>query len=138
MTQPIAFTPIFAMLAATAKQETVLAAAPQLDRLMLFGFVCMMVMLLCLMERHRSTSFVLGLAISSTAMAAYAFILGAWPVAFVHVAWSASTFRQWLRQANIIDRRHRLELRSMRSTPPEPWCGESRLTRLFGRSRFDN
>jgi hypothetical protein len=77
--------------------HTVPGAAPQLDSVMLIGFLAALFTLLCFHEQSHARAFVLGLAIGSAVLAWYAFAYGAWPVAAIQVAWAIVTFRRWRR-----------------------------------------
>jgi hypothetical protein len=100
------------------------APQPQLDVLMLFGFLCALATLVCYLEQSRSRSFILALAICSALLAAFAFLKDAWPVGIVELIWSATTVRRWWTVDRSVPSRSRKP--SLNS-----WPAESRISRLF-------
>jgi hypothetical protein len=108
------------------------ANPPELDRVLVFGFLSMFMWLVCHKERNTSTPFKVGLVVSSVMLMAFAFLQpGAWPLGFVMATLTISTLRQWRN----------------RPKPPETqpdgaksneWKSESRVHRLFGRVGSDN
>ena len=67
---------------------------PQLDGLMLFGFLSAFVALVCWIYRNESRELAVAFALCLAATAVYAFLAGAWPVGIVQIAWSAIAMRQ--------------------------------------------
>jgi hypothetical protein len=102
------------------------AAAPLLDGVMLFGFVAGLFTLLCYKEQNCSKVAVLGLAIGSAAMAAFAFLKGVWPLGIVEIAAAIASLQKW-RQQN----------RKAVMKYHNPWQIESRINRLFGSMPID-
>ena len=66
-----------------------------LDALTLFGVAALSVMLICYALERRSPWFILGMALSCLAAAAYGFLQGAWPFGVLEVIWSGIAFRRW-------------------------------------------
>src|ERR1700733_14867352 len=103
------------------------AAAPQLDSLMLFGFLTAMLTLVFYFEQHHCRRAVLGLAICSTAMALFAFLEGVWPLGILQVLWAVASLLRWRRE------NHKAEMKYH-----NPWQIESRMSRLFGHEPSDH
>jgi hypothetical protein len=98
---------------------------PQLDALMLFGFLCALATLLCYMEQSRSRSFILAFAVCSALLAGFAFMKDAWPVGIVEAVWSSAAVWRWWAAGNYA-------LRRWKKPPLNPWQTESRIDHLFG------
>src|SRR5207302_3068375 len=71
------------------------AVEPQLDVVMLFGFLAAFITLVCWLRRRRSRSVYLALAACLAASAAYGFLQGAWPLGILEAAWSAAAVHRW-------------------------------------------
>ena len=99
--------------------------SPQLDALLLFGFMAAFFALACYPYRHHSRSMMLALAVFLAATAAYGFLQGAWPLGIIQAAWSAATFRNAFKT-----RRIRTPNRHQR--PGAMQVSSERLTRMFG------
>jgi len=113
------------------------AAPPQLDRLMLFGFLTAVVTLFCYWEQNRRRSFLLPLAIATVGMAAYGFMQGAWPLGLVAIVWAAGTFRRW-RAAKTPAAQAMKPTRHLTNASLALTKTESRLSRLFGPMRSNH
>jgi len=70
-------------------------AAPQLDVLMLFGFMAAVFTLACYCSRTYSRSFDFGIGIGAAALAGYGFLQGAWPLGMTMGIASMIAFFQW-------------------------------------------
>ena len=104
--------------------------SPELDRLMLFGFISAGLTLLFFKEQRQSRSAVLALAVCLLATAVYGFLEGAWPLGMIQSVWSVSIFRRWRSQ-----RHFRLGKRTRQTVslpPPGDLRLESRISRMFG------
>jgi NADH:ubiquinone oxidoreductase subunit 6 (subunit J) len=66
-----------------------------LDALTLFGVAALSVMLICYALERRSPWFILGMALSCLAAAAYGFLQGAWPFGVLEVIWAGIALRRW-------------------------------------------
>jgi fluoride ion exporter CrcB/FEX len=117
-TQLIAST---AMIARSARID-----APQMDVLMVFGFLSAFATIVCFLYQRHARSFVLALAICLAAMSAYGFMAGAWPLGIVEMVWSVWALARW-RTAN----------RFGRYASYQYWDMESRMSRMFGSSRLN-
>jgi hypothetical protein len=106
---------------------------PQLDRVLLTGFLAMVVWLVCYKDQRTSTAFMIGMVVSSAVLTVFAFIQpGAWPLGFVQATLTVAALLQ----------------RAKRNTPlPGLWEAggkqrglyeESRMHRLFGSVGSEN
>ena len=68
---------------------------PQLDKLMLFGFMSAVGTLVCWHHVQYSRAMRLMLGICLLAMAVYSFLFGAWPAGLVLLVTSAATIYRW-------------------------------------------
>jgi membrane protein implicated in regulation of membrane protease activity len=101
------------------------APKPQLDVMMLFGFLVAIATLVCYIEQFRSRSYILAFALCSALLASFAFMKDAWPVGLVESVWSvAAVYRWWTAPASLRTKRSRKR--------SNPWQPESRITRMFG------
>jgi hypothetical protein len=76
------------------------ANPPQIDRVLFFGFLSMVLWLICHKEQHTSKAFVLGLAVSSAMLMVFAFMQpGVWPLGFVQATLTVSALRRWRKRA---------------------------------------
>jgi hypothetical protein len=107
------------------------SVAPQLDVLMLFGFLSAFLAIVFLIERHQTRSALFPLAACLAATAVYGFLQSAWPLGIIQMVWAAMTFRQALRRRN--NRTVTLQLRApFIAATPTVYRSESRISRLFG------
>src|ERR1700722_9955666 len=79
---------------AVAEMGTVHHAEPQLDSLMLFGFLAAFLTLVFYLNRHQSKAIMAALAVCSAGTALYGFLQGAWPLGLLQAAWSAIALRR--------------------------------------------
>jgi len=106
-------------------------AAPQLDALMLFGFVAAVFTLACYCSRTYSRSFDFGIGIGAAALAAYGFLQGAWPLGMIMGVVSFVSFAHW---------RYEYRRGSHRASPEQVArhanvvANQHRLSRIFGAS----
>jgi hypothetical protein len=105
--------------------------APQMDVLMVFGFMGSIVTLLCWMHQAQSRTWVLSFAVCLAAMAVYAFLQGAWPLGIIESVWSIATVRKWWIKKRIGGRNEGMFLRPVEISPSR-WVGEARMSRMFG------
>jgi hypothetical protein len=87
MLNPIASAPVMHRFAA--------APPPQLDVLMLSGFLISIFTLLVWMHPVPSRLQALVFAASLAGLAVYGFLQGAWPIGIVAMVWSAAALRRW-------------------------------------------
>jgi hypothetical protein len=112
------------------------ANPPQIDRVLFFGFLSMVVWLLCHKEQRASRAFVFGLAVSSAMLMVFALLQpGAWPLGFVQATLTVSAFRRWRKPAVAV-KPPELSRRDTVSLPKAK--NESRTHRLFGAVGSDN
>jgi hypothetical protein len=104
------------------------AVEPQLDSVMLLGFLTALLTLVFYIEQNRCHGAVLGVAICSAAMAGFAFLEGVWPLGIVQIATAIVAFRKWRGESR----------RTLAKKYQNPWKIESRLTRLFGPEPSDH
>jgi hypothetical protein len=83
--------------ASSAPFQTQPAAAPQLDRVMLFGFLAALFTLGCLPHVRRARGARLLLTMSLAAQTVYGFLSGAWPLGMVALVVSSMAARWWWR-----------------------------------------
>jgi hypothetical protein len=102
--------------------HTTTAAEPQLDSVMLLGFLTALLTLVFYIEQNRCRGAVLGVAICSAAMAVFAFIEGVWPLGIVQITGAIVAFRKWRSEGR----------KSSTMKYHNPWKIESRMIRLFG------
>jgi hypothetical protein len=106
------------------------AAAPPMEKLMVCGFLLMVLTLLFYGYQKVGPVCVLGLGICLGGMAAYGFALGAWPVGILLTVLAAHTLVNWWREKRFggwVKRKFR------RPRAPMPvWHNTSRITRLYG------
>jgi hypothetical protein len=105
--------------------------APQMDVLMVFGFMGSIVTLLCWMHQAQSRTWVLSFAVCLAAMAVYAFLQGAWPLGIVESVWSVATVRKWWNKKRIGGRNEGTFLRAV-EVSSNRWVSEARMSRMFG------
>lgn len=112
------------------------ANPPQIDRALFFGFLSMVVWLLCHKEQRTSRAFVFGLAVSSAMLMVFAFMQpGVWPLGFVQATLTVSALRRWRKRAVAV-KPQELSRRDRVSSPEVN--DESRIHRLFGSVGSDN
>jgi hypothetical protein len=107
---------------------------PRLDQPMLFGFLWTLLTLLFFAHRRQARRFMLGFAISLAGLCIYGAMQAMWSLATVTALWCAATFAQWRSSApeiklSVANAHHR----KTRTTAFR--CDESRMSRMFGRSR---
>jgi hypothetical protein len=100
---------------------------PQLDCLMLFGFLAMFATLTCAVTPHESRNKLLVFAFCLACCAAYGFLQGAWPLGMVESVWCAASLHQWVMKGRV-PRLNRRRNHDLASTVVD----ESRMNRLFG------
>jgi hypothetical protein len=103
---------------------------PQLDRLMLFGFLAAVITLACCVEHRPTRSWRIAFAICTTSLAVYTFLQGAWPAGIVLIAWSGVALR---RGSSVAPARSDYEKHGRQS--PAGWrfiSPASRVERPFG------
>jgi hypothetical protein len=110
-------------------------ALPQMDGLMLFGFLAAIATLACYASRHQSWSVVVVLAMCLAADAVYGFLQGAWPLGLIQGVGSVMTLQRWYSKKNIGKHNNRSSLIAADSSH-HPWESESRVSRLFGPSQY--
>jgi hypothetical protein len=123
---------LLAIIVKTAMTHQTSTSTPQLDGLMLFGFLGAVATLVFFSLQSRSPSFVLVFSICSAAMALFAFMQGAWPLGIVECVWSVAIFRRWYVSRKLLKRRNRA------AAMTKPWLNESRVTRLFDSMTSEN
>ena len=112
------------------------AIPPELDRVLVFGFLSMVVWLVCQKEQRTSRAFVFGLALSSAMLMVFAFMQpGAWPLGFVQATLTVSALRRWRKPEAAVQSQQRLRQDGAKSNL---WAEESRVYRLFGSVGSDN
>jgi len=97
---------------------------PQLDGLMLFGFMAAFLTLVAGIYARQSRPGLAAFGACLTATAVYGFMQGAWPIAIVQAAWAAAVFTRSLQAKNTV-----------RTTAPRRrrlYTDESRMSRMFG------
>ena len=115
----------------TVSHQTTPLAPPQLDVLMLFGFLTAVLTLLFWMHQGESRSCILALAVCLAAMTVYAFLQGAWPMGMIESVWCAAAVRRW-HPSKAIGGAMMKTQRTARVPTHSRWVSESRMTRLFG------
>jgi hypothetical protein len=109
-----------------ATTKAVVSAPPELDRLMLFGFLAAFATLVVGLHAKRSRPAQAALAICLAATAVYAFMLDVWPIAIMQGIWAVAVLRHSLREKTVIPRA---------GLPQRRICvDESRMSRMFGAS----
>jgi hypothetical protein len=110
------------------------ANPPQLDRVLLLGFLAAFAWLVCWHEQRSSLAFSTGLVISSALLAVFGFLQpGAWPLGIVQAAWTVIAFRRCFKPMH---KRLNREVPTVNS--PTPVDLQSRKARLFGSVGSDN
>jgi hypothetical protein len=71
-----------------------------MDRVTLFGFVAVSVMLVFYALEHRSPWYVLAFAVACVLASSYGFLVGAWPFAVLEAIWAVIAFERWRRRRN--------------------------------------
>ena len=105
---------------------------PELDRLMLFGFLSAVATLGCIPHVRSCSRLRPVLAVSLAAQAFHAFASGAWPLGMVALVASVLAGRWWLSDRSK-SRRRAAGIKEMRSCDPlARELFESRHERLFG------
>jgi len=100
------------------------AVPPELDRLMLFGFLAAFLTLVIGLYARQSRPGLAAFGACLAATALYGFMQGAWPIAIVQAAWAAVVFgRSW--QSNMI-------VRPAAPRRQRIFVDESRMSRMFG------
>ena len=100
---------------------------PQLDIVMLFGFLAMFATITCAVTPHASRNKLLVFAICLACCSVYGFLQGAWPLGIVEMLWAGSSLHRWHtlgREQNFIRRNQ--------NTFPVKTESESRIGRIFG------
>jgi hypothetical protein len=120
-----------ARIVAIAATGAVHQAAPQLDSLMLFGFLTAFLTLVFCLNRHQSKATMAALAVCLAATAAYGFLQGAWLLGVIQIVWSAMALRQLFKPASdrAASQRPRQQLNDVMPSSLE---NESRISRMFG------
>jgi hypothetical protein len=116
---------------AVAATGAVHQAEPQLDSLMLFGFLSAFLALVFYLNRHQSKATMAALAVCLAATAAYGFLQGAWPLGVMQTVWSAMALRQLFKPGSdrMASQRPRQQLAE---SMPYSLENESRISRMFG------
>ena len=116
---------------AVAATGTVHHAEPQLDSLMLFGFLSAFLTLVFYLNRHQSKAIMAALAVCLATAAAYGFLQGAWPLGVIETVWSAMTLRRLFmpRSERTASQQPR---QGVTEAMPSPFENESRISRMFG------
>jgi hypothetical protein len=100
---------------------------PQLDRLMLFGFLSAFLVFTCWALVRYSRPARLMLAICLMGQAVFGFLAGAWPLGFTALLAAAVAARWWWRDAHVAVYRNGATIRH-----PKPAASEARRALLFG------
>ena len=80
---------------ATPSHRLSSSAAPELNVLMLFGFMAAFFTFACWIYQRQSKSMALAFATGLAAMAAYGFLVGDWPLGLIVSVLSVSAFWRW-------------------------------------------
>jgi hypothetical protein len=110
-------------------------APPELDVLMLFGFLSAFLTLVFFIHQRESRACVLALAVCLMATAVYGFLQGAFALAILQSVWAIATICRWHKEKSISGSpRHlsRYFSRRMSGSLPRRWESESRFSRMFG------
>jgi hypothetical protein len=132
----IATQPILAKAGDVASKAFAPAApAPELDGVMLFGFLAAIFAILCWMHRHQGRGARLGLAAGLAGLCVYAFLAGTWPLGMLLGIWSIDGARRSYFGSGRKGRSSRMlsinrPARARRVNPE--WSEASRITRMFG------
>jgi hypothetical protein len=108
--------------------------APEMDSVMVVGFLCALAVPVCMIYQRQSRDFVLVLAGCLASLAVCGFLQNAWPLAIVQTIWAAATFRQWWTLHHAVEiagtgrRRPRRAVLSIYRRKVAP----SRMTQMFG------
>jgi len=103
---------------------------PQMDVLMVAGFLTSVLTLLLWMHLGKSRACTLAFAMSLSALAIFAFLQGAWPLGMVIVVWSVASIGRW-RQGKDIFPAANDKPRDRITFPNGPWAEVSRVSRIF-------
>ena len=109
--------------------------APKLDVLMLTAFLLAFAQLACFATRRRSRDLSIGLCVTSLALAVYAIVAGAWPLAMMQIALCGSSALRLTRRFRSTRRQRSRRTFAKRYPQPEyPTVpvSPSRLQRMFG------
>jgi hypothetical protein len=110
------------------------ANPPQLDRVLLLGFLAAFAWLVCWHEQRTSLAFTIGLLASSASLAVFGFVQpGAWPLGIVQAAWTVIAFRRCFKPMH---KRLNRDVPPVKS--PDRVDLQSRKARLFGSVGSDN
>ena len=102
---------------------------PQLDVVMLFGFLISILTLLIWMHPVPSRLNTLAFAVSLAGLAVYGFLQGAWPLGIVAMIWSGAALMRWHQWKDIVIARNKKRRAIM--FPPRRGQGESIHDQLF-------
>ncbi len=105
-------------------------AAPQMDAVMVFGFLSMFLGMVFFIHHRQSRGAVLGLAACLLATSAYGFLQGAWPVGMMQLVWAIAMLRSW-RRTPAPNRTHSPRAGGL-FWLPGPLAGETRMAEVFG------
>ncbi len=103
---------------------------PQLDVMMLAGFIGSILTLLFWMHQRQSRSCIAALAVCLAGMAIYGFLQGAWALGIIACLWAISTFHRWHHQT-LVHKPITRGLRLLAESRPRLWDSESRISRMF-------
>ena len=103
--------------------------APQMDSLMLFGFLSTFFTLVFFIYQHESRSTLRMFAICLAVTAIYGFLEGSWALGIVVAIWSIVTFRRSSEARPILERKVQ---RRVVMKLPDAVDSESRISRMFG------
>jgi hypothetical protein len=99
-------------------------APPELDWLMLFGFLAAYFTLVVGLYARQSRSGLAAFALCLAATAIYGFMQGAWPIGIVQAAWAVAVFgRSW---------RGKIIVPLAAAPRRKIYVDESRMSRMFG------
>lgn len=105
---------------------------PQMDGLMVFGFLSAFVALVAWLHREESRELAVIFAASLAALAVYGFLCGAWPLGIVVAAWAARMTWNCVVQKKF-DRKIPSRRPHVR-VAGNHWNNQSRIERIFGSS----
>jgi hypothetical protein len=106
---------------------------PELDKVMLLGFVSAFFALVCYFNRRYSRAFGVGLALSLIGMAVYAFLQNVWPIGIAEAVWSVVALVRCRKPKTAEPQRIGI-IQTLIRPRPRCWETESRMLRMFGRN----
>jgi hypothetical protein len=129
MWTPVTISTLHPIATAAALHRLPAAPVPQLDVLMLSGFLLSILTLVIWLHPVKSRPRTFAFATAIAGLALFGFMQGAWPLGIVAIVWSAATLQRWHQGNDIVvavnEARQRLLFSQLH------WENGSRNSRMF-------